>query len=62
MLWHISFAIQFNVVHQSGWSPNEIQAEKESAQNFFCFDGTGPTPTEDKPKGAAAKSKSQLLF
>src|SRR3954452_1599749 len=51
------FANQFNVVHQSGWSPNEIQAEKESKQSFFSFDGTGTMPTEDNPKGAAARIK-----
>ena len=50
-----TFANQFNVVHQSGWSPNEIQAEMESKQSFFSFDGI--EPTEDNPKGAAARIK-----
>ena len=48
-----TFANQFNVVHQSGWSLNEIQNEKESKQSFFSFDGI--EPTADNPKGAAAR-------
>ena len=48
-----TFASQFNVVHQSGWSPNEIQDEKESKQSFFSFDGFDPT--EADLKGAAAR-------
>ena len=34
-----TFANQFNVVHQSGWSPNEIHEEESSTQDFFSFDG-----------------------
>ena len=50
-----TFATQFNLVHSSGWSPEEIHKEENSEQDFFSF--TGNPPTKDNLKGAAARMK-----
>ena len=48
-----TFATQFNLVHSSGWSPEEIHKGENSDQDFFSF--TGIPPTKDNLKGAAAR-------
>ena len=48
-----TFATQFNLVHSSGWSPEEIHKGENSNQDFFSF--TGIPPTKDNLKGAAAR-------
>lgn len=51
-----TFATQFNLVHNSGWSLNEIRkGEKDDSNNFFSFNGVAPTA--DNYKGAAANLK-----
>ena len=34
-----TFATQFNLVHSSGWSPEEIHKGENSDQDFFSFTG-----------------------
>ena len=57
-----TFATQFNLVHSSGWSPEEIHKGKNSEQDFFSF--TGIPPTKDNLKGAAARMtvSSEILM
>ena len=57
-----TFATQFNLVHSSGWSPEEIHKGENSAQDFFSF--TGIPPTKDNLKGAAARMtiSSEILM
>lgn len=50
-----TFATQFNLVHQSGWSPNEIRNGQEANQDFFTFGAINPTTAN--PKGAAGNMK-----
>lgn len=50
-----TFATQFNLVHDSGWSLNEIRKGEPEEINFFDFNGVAPTA--DNYKGAAANLK-----
>lgn len=50
-----TFATQFNLVHDSGWSLNEIRKGEQEEINFFSFNGVAPTA--DNYKGAASKLK-----
>lgn len=50
-----TFATQFNLVHDSGWSLNEIRKGEQEEINFFAFNGVAPTA--DNYKGAAANLK-----
>ncbi|OEH92199.1 flagellar hook-associated protein FlgK [Bacillus solimangrovi] len=51
-----SFANHFNLIHQSGWSINDIENGNQSKKNFFDYAGS-VMPTKDNPKGAAANIK-----
>ncbi|WLR50599.1 flagellar hook-associated protein FlgK [Bacillus tianshenii] len=49
-----TFADHFNLVHQSGWSINDIENGTQSGTDFFSYSGT-ISPTEDDPSGAASR-------
>lgn len=51
----LTFATQFNLVHQSGWSPNEIRNGQDVKQDFFSFSSLDLSASN--PKGAAANLK-----
>ena len=50
-----TFANQFNLVHQTGWSTNEINSGGKNPQDFFSFNGISLNAAD--PKGAAANLK-----
>ncbi|MFE8696496.1 flagellar hook-associated protein FlgK [Cytobacillus sp. FJAT-53684] len=56
-----TYANQFNIVHQSGWSPNEIRNGADVQQDFFSFGVL--QLSADNPKGAAANIRvSQAIL
>ena len=48
-----TFAKEFNAVHSSGWSLNEIEAGAKNDVNFFNYSGDMPTDTDFQ--GAASR-------